>query len=173
MSLATPRAVRERVRADLWARADALDWVALSDAERSAWYERWSKDKEIGGVLSAFMDPRRVRVYIKDALFKPYRASRQQDDEGRVRAFIGDHGVIQRRHEKPAGRLYADGTVVVWGGARQWKSLILSAFLRGVSEGSAGRVAVMFAGSGSVAPETRSLADLLAAKLEVNPIWAG
>ena len=65
MTYKVPLDIRDKMREQLWAKADGLVWTKLSDVERASWYENWAKDKEIGGVLSHFMDPRLVRVYIK------------------------------------------------------------------------------------------------------------
>ena len=65
MSAALPTDIRDRIRQKIWAKADELDWPRISDLERTAWYENWTKDKDVGGVLSHFMDARKVRVYIK------------------------------------------------------------------------------------------------------------
>ena len=67
-----PDDVRDRLRNIVWSRADELGWSSLTDGDRASHYERWTRDKEIGGILAHYMDPRKVRVYIKDSLLKPY-----------------------------------------------------------------------------------------------------
>ena len=42
-------------------------------------YEQWTKDESIGGVLSNYVDTRRVRVYIKDTLLKDYVRNTRSD----------------------------------------------------------------------------------------------
>ena len=71
-----PETIRDDIRARLWAAADSLRWSTLPDAVRAKHYEFWTRDPAIGGRLGHFMDPRKVRVYIKDSLIKPYERSR-------------------------------------------------------------------------------------------------
>lgn len=76
MNMAVAKDVRDNIRKKIWDTADELGWPGLSDIDRATWYENWSKDKDIGGVLAHFMDARKVRVYIKDSLLKPYMRTR-------------------------------------------------------------------------------------------------
>ena len=65
-----PADIKENIRKALWEAAADLDWSGLSDMEKSKYYELWTRDPAIGGQLAHFMDPRQVRVYIKDSLLK-------------------------------------------------------------------------------------------------------
>lgn len=133
MSAALPSDIRENIRLKIWNKADELDWPRISDLERTAWYENWTKDKEVGGVLSHFMDARRVRVYIKDSLLKPYLRSRLQNDWGRVLLAINmdeREARIKKSYDKPHGRQLVDGKVICWGNSREWKSILISVFER-------------------------------------------
>lgn len=133
MSSSVPTEIRALIREKLWRRATELDWSKLSDLDRASWYENWSKDKEIGGTLAHFMDPRKVRVYIKDALIKPYARGKLGADIDKVLAASGltdDASSIRKSFDKPHGRLLLDGRVVCWGNSRDWKSILFSVFER-------------------------------------------
>lgn len=133
MSEMVPKAVRDRFRQVLWSKADSLNWRKLSVLDRTSIYENWAKDKEIGGVLAHYMDPRRVRVYIKDTLMKPYQRARQRDDCGDVLLALGlDSNAIEvvETFTQPHGRLLTDGRVICWGSGRDWKSVVFSVFER-------------------------------------------
>jgi hypothetical protein len=84
-----PEAIRDGIRSPLWAAADDLGWSSLSDAERAKYYELWTKDPAVGGQLAHFMDPRKVRVYIKDSLLKPYERARLSSSEGEIWCLLG------------------------------------------------------------------------------------
>jgi len=133
MSMAVPKDIRDSIKKKIWDKADELGWAGLSDLDRANWYENWSKDKEIGEVLAHFMDPRRVRVYIKDSLLKPYLRSRLEDGAANVLLAAGlaqDGPPIRSTFEKPHGRLLFDGKIVCWGHSKDWKSILVSVFER-------------------------------------------
>ena len=69
-----PETIRDDLRDRLWGAADSLRWSTLPAAERAKHYELWTRDPAIGGRLGHFMDPRKVRVYIKDSLINPTNA---------------------------------------------------------------------------------------------------
>lgn len=133
MSFAVPKDIRDRIRQRIWDKADELNWTSLSVVDRANWYENWSRDKEVGGALAHFMDPRKVRVYIKDSLLKPYLRNRLEDGAEPALLAAGlDHDslTIERTYNKPHGRLLGDGKVVCWGNSRDWKSVLISVFER-------------------------------------------
>ncbi|WP_458762513.1 hypothetical protein [Cupriavidus basilensis] len=133
MSMVMPKEIRDRIRQKIWDKADELDWSKLSDVDRTTWYENWSKDKDVGGALAHFMDPRKVRVYIKDSLLKPYLRSRLEDGTGKALLAVGlsqDAITIRKTYDKPHGRLMLDGKVICWGNSRDWKSIVISVFER-------------------------------------------
>jgi len=72
-----PDEIRRGLREKLWALADTLDWAKLDWYEKSSQYETWTRDPQVGGLLSNYMDQRRIRVYIKDTIMKGYVRSRQ------------------------------------------------------------------------------------------------
>jgi len=133
MSAAMPSDIRDRIRQKIWAKADELDWPRITDVEHTAWYENWSKDKDVGGVLSHFMDSRKIRVYIKDSLLKPYLRSRLQDGWGQVLLSINmkeSEAICKTSYNKPHGRQLLDGRIICWGNSRDWKSVLISVFER-------------------------------------------
>jgi len=136
MSAAVPSDIRDSIKQKIWNKADELGWSKLPDLDRATWYENWSKDKDIGGALSHFMDTRKIRVYIKDSLLKPYLRSRIQDDWPKVAATLGvpsHDNLHKRKFEKPHGVQLLDGKIISWGHSRDWKSILVSVFERSYS----------------------------------------
>lgn len=173
MSLSLPKDIRTRIQDRIWAKADELDWTRLSDLERANWYENWSKDKDIGGVLAHFMDPRKVRVYIKDSLFKPYHRSRLQSDESRIFSILNvDTNVaIEKYYSKPYGRLFADGRIICWGNSRDWKAIIMSVFERAwEAESSAGHAAALIETGKTSDSDVREMVRDIAKRLGLSVI---
>ncbi len=130
-----PDDVRDRLRDRIWSAADELGWSALNDQERSRQYEQWTRDPEIGGTLAHYMDPRKVRVYIKDSLLKPYERARLSGTE---REILGRLGIpadseVTTRYIKPHGILFADRKIVCWGNSRDWKLVLMAMFERAAS----------------------------------------
>ncbi|AIU27177.1 hypothetical protein LV28_12165 [Pandoraea pnomenusa] len=133
MSIAVPTEIRDRIRQKIWSKADELGWSGLSDLDRTVWYENWSKDKDVGGALAHFMDARRVRVYIKDSLLKPYLRTRLEDNADKVLLAAGlglNTATVRDTYDKPHGRLLTDGKIICWGNSRDWKSIVISVFER-------------------------------------------
>ncbi len=133
MTIAVPREIRDGIQQKIWAKADELSWMRISDLERATWYEHWSKEKEVGGVLSHFMDARKVRVYIKDSLLKPYLRSRMQDGWEKAVLALGmstEKVAIKKTYSQPHGRQLLDGRIVCWGSSRDWKLVLISVFER-------------------------------------------
>src|SRR5579863_4483388 len=109
-----PEAIRDGIREKIWAAADELGWSSIRDSERSRYYELWTRDQAIGGQLAHFMDPRKVRVYIKDSLLKPYERARLLETEGKIWQSLGLSPPINVSGSfiKPHGRRLGDGKVV-------------------------------------------------------------
>lgn len=151
MSGNVPKEVKERIQVLIWSKADELAWPRLSDLEHARWYENWAKDSEIGGVLAHFMDPRRVRVYIKDSLLKPYQRNRLHEGWERVSSAL-DLGpaspTTADRFAKPHGRILIDGRVVCWGNSRDWKTILFSVFERAYRSSSRSAYAAVFIETG-------------------------
>jgi len=126
-----PDQIRRGLRQKLWALADDLDWSRLDWYEKSARYEAWTRDAEIGGLLANFMDQRQIRVYIKDTIMKGYVRSRQADVDRPFHALgIEASTEVTEVAERPHGRRLIDGRVIVWGNADDWKLVLTAAHER-------------------------------------------
>ena len=60
----------------LYAAADRLDWEHLPASNRTAQYDDWVTDPEIGGVLTKYMSSENARSWIKDGPMKEYGRAR-------------------------------------------------------------------------------------------------
>lgn len=169
MSTAVPKEIRDRIQQKIWDKADELDWSKLSDLDRTMWYENWSKEKEVGGALAHFMDARKVRVYIKDSLLKPYLRSRLEDGMERVMLAAGlGYGdlAVKKTYDKPHGRLLIDGKVICWGSSRDWKAIVISVFERAYRLDTGIPYAAVFVESGKTAnPGVREMITTVGKKL--------
>lgn len=127
MTVRIPDAIRKGLRQKLWALADTLDWPRLDWYEKSAQYEAWTREQDVGGLLANYMDQRQIRVYIKDTIMKGYVRSRQATT---VRPFaalgLEVDADAAETWERPHGRRLKDGRVIIWGNADDWK-LVLTA----------------------------------------------
>lgn len=89
-----PEDLRRQVIAEVYRRADQLDWEGLAQAQRSGYYDRWLDDPDIGGILIRFMPRERARVWIKDVPMKHY---------ARARSGIGPYaGLVTRQLPGPS-----------------------------------------------------------------------
>ncbi|TXS35109.1 hypothetical protein EAO75_45405 [Streptomyces sp. uw30] len=137
-----PEAVRREVIRDIYRKADELGWDGLSAVDRTAWYNRWVDDKELGGVLTRYMPRERARMWIKDVPMKHYNRARSgigpyADLVGTplpsaydiARIALGEDwsvlgGTLQ---EKPNRCQVTDGRrqmLMIWGSPRNLKSLV-------------------------------------------------
>ena len=125
--MSVPDTTRTTLKARLWRQADSLDWAMLSPTDKSRYYEAWTKNSDIGGRLTRYMDHGKVRVYIKDTLLKDYMRSRLAGSERPFRVFgIPDSVSIAETYTKPHGRRLADGRVICWGRADDWKTILMA-----------------------------------------------
>jgi hypothetical protein len=169
-----PDDVRQRLRAALWARADELGWQNLTWVEKSPIYEAWTKDPEVGGVLSRFMDARQVRVYIKDTVMKGYVRNRQADAAAPLRMLGIDAASVAETFERPHGRRLNDGRVIAWGNAEDWKLVVMALYERSYGDKAcAPYAAVLFQARGKFHDaETRLMVEGAASKLGVaRVLW--
>lgn len=130
-----PEEIRVGLREKLWNAADDLGWASLNDSERSRYYEKWTKDHSIGGQLAHFMDPRKVRVYIKDSLIKSYERARLLDSKAEIWSALEMAAPTEAWEIfiKPHGCRLEDGRVICWGKSRDWKLVLMAVFERGRS----------------------------------------
>lgn len=163
-----PDAAFKRMKNRLWAAADGMNWQTLSDQDKSVLYEQWIRDREVGGVLSRYLDTGNIRVYIKDTIMKPYGRDRIKDFAPIAQLLSLDSAVeVTDTYIKPHGKRLADGKVICWGLARDWKAIILAVFERAYSaNASVPYAAVMMYPSGKYQqPDVRRMIDAAARKL--------
>jgi hypothetical protein len=133
-------------------------------------YEEWIRDPEIGLVLSRYLDPGNIRVYIKDTIMKPFGRERIKEFPliAKLLKLPGDVQVVDS-YIKPHGRRLRDGKVVCWGLSRDWKPILFAVFERAYTAGSAIPFAaiVMFPTGKCQQPEYRRMIETAAEKLGI------
>lgn len=133
----------------------------------------WTETSDLGGRLGLYMDPRQVRVYIKDTLLKPYA---REISANPMRAFrvlgIAESEEAAATYIKPHGRLLADGRQIVWSKASEWKATLMTLYERSFTEGSPYAVVLTEAGAKFAAPFERAVVQSAADKLGIERvIW--
>lgn len=83
------QAKHEAVVRRIYADARKLDWQHCSQSEKTAQYQRWLDDKEVGGVLKQWMDDGEIRVWIKDGPMKEF--ARAMAGKGDYADFLDVH----------------------------------------------------------------------------------
>lgn len=122
-----PTQVREELKRRLWEEADRIGWANLSAPEKAKRYEQWTMEPSIGGLLARYMDKGRVRVYLKDSLLKGYARTRLADATCPLRAAgVPEAAPVAETYVKPHGRRLADGRVICWGRAEDWKLVLMA-----------------------------------------------
>jgi hypothetical protein len=168
-----PMPVRDALRDKLWAQCDDLGWMSLPDTERARYYELWTRDASIGGQLAQVMDARKVRVYIKDSLVKPYVRARLSLNEAEVWRLLGLTNLdrVAQIFIKPHGRRLIDGRVIGWGRSRDWKSVLMAVFERGRAQNSFSSFGVVLLESGKTeADRMRALVRDAAQRLGIDKL---
>jgi hypothetical protein len=168
-----PKLVREHVKGRLWALADQVGWIHLSASEKARHYEHWTTDADLGGTLSRYLDKGRVRVYLKDTLLKDYTRARLADDARPLRVCgIDERPQTTERYIKPHGRRLADGRILCWGRADDWKLVLLGLFERSARQpGSTPCCAVLMRADGKWADQAmRAVVEDAAKRLGVKRI---
>jgi len=168
-----PGALRDALRDKLWGQCDDLGWMSLQDVERARHYELWTRDPSIGGQLAHLMDARKVRVYIKDSLVKPYLRARLSLNEAEVwqRLGLSSTDRVVHTYIKPHGRRTEDGRVIGWGRSRDWKSVVMAVFERGRAQRSFSSFGVVLLESGKTETErSRKLVIEAAQRLGIEKL---
>jgi hypothetical protein len=166
-----PDAVNRRLRDILWGEAERLGWTTMSDQQKSALYEDWLKREDVGQVLSRYLDPGSVRVYIKDTIMKPFVRYRIKDITPVLAALeIANDTPFARDYIKPHGRLFRDGRVICWGLARDWKDVLFSVVERALrTPAGTSYAAVLLYPSGKVSqPSERGLINEASRRLGIQ-----
>lgn len=130
--MSVPENIRSEVLQRLANAADEAGWLSLPAATKSRYYTNWASDPTIGGRLARFLDADRVRLYIKDALMKPYAREKRGGDAAAIFALLGipKDVAVSRSFIKPHGCLLADGRVICWGRANTWKLVLMAVYER-------------------------------------------
>ncbi len=146
--MSVPIAIRESMKKHLWDLADKINWLNLSNTERSRYYANWTREEDIGDILSQYMDLVKVRVFIKDRIMKGYISERSSDPKRCFRILgIEDESMIIRNFKNPSGVILKDGRLICWGRAAEWKSILLSTFERCYEQSNLKSHAIVFFGS--------------------------
>lgn len=125
--MTVPSEVRAAVRKTLWEIADELGWADLSQSDKARRYDIWTRDPSIGGQLGQFMDPRAVRVYLKDTIMKGYGRHSLEFAGPIFDALEIEQDVpVAEEFIKPHGRLLADGRIICWSRASDWKITLIA-----------------------------------------------
>lgn len=126
-----PENIRAEVFEKIWAEADEVGWLHLDSSEKSRLYSHWTEAEEIGGRLGAYMDPRQVRVYLKDTVLKSYSIERMSDPTIARRVLQIDNEVHATEiYTKPHGQRLNDGRIISWSNASDWKLTLFAVFER-------------------------------------------
>lgn len=170
-----PDEIFAKIKARLWAQADRDGWMSLGAQQKSAFYEHWSREKEVGVVLESFMDKADVRVYIKDTIMKPYPRARTSNAAPVMQALgLSATELSIKEFEKPHGLLLFNHRIICWGQAKEWKGVLLAVWERAYRESGKTFAAVLFRPVGKMAqPSERAIVEALAKDLGIERIvWA-
>lgn len=177
MTVRIPDPIRRGLRQKLWGLADGLDWPRRDWYEKSAQYEAWTKDPEVGGLLSNYMDQRQIRVYIKDTIMKGYVRSRQASTTRPFSALgIDGEAEAAETYERPHGRRLQDGRVIVWGSAEEWKLVLTAVHERswGIAGARPFAAVLMWSAGRYDEPRVREMVQDAADKLKIERlVWLG
>lgn len=170
--MSIPTEIREEMKKILWRHADELQWHALGPAEKSKYYTVWTESEAIGRRLSAFMDPRSVRVYIKDTLLKGYGREKLNEYQEQIFRIVGrSEANIRESFIKPHGFRFSDQSIVAWGRADDWKVILGSIFERMEGHMNNDVVVVFFRSAPRfVRNDSRGLVEKAAVRLGVTRI---
>lgn len=172
-----PDEVRDRIRALLWARATGLGWSEMSDSDKSRHYEQWTREPAVGGMLGHYIDPRKVRVYIKDSLLKPYERERVSDSEPEILGLLDINPSLEVMHRyiKPHGLRFLNGQIIAWGRSRDWKLILMAMYERSALQPNSSSFGTVLLESGNTTDSsTRLLVRSAAARLGISRLeWMG
>lgn len=125
--MSTPDELKNEIRDQLWEEADRLEWASLSAKDKTRYYTIWTEMPSVGGRLASLMDPRQVRVYIKDTLLKSYTRERIADPSRPFRVLgLPPETPCVEAYIKPHGRRLADGRLIAWSKATDWKATLIA-----------------------------------------------
>ncbi len=90
-----PPEVELAVVTRLYSDALKLDWSGLRPQQRSAQYDKWVDDPEVGGKLQGYLSPSGARVWIKDGPMKEW--TRAHAGIGKYAKLLDDPVATQRK----------------------------------------------------------------------------
>lgn len=171
--MSVPASVRREIRDRLWAEADRLNWPTLPATDKSRYYTVWTETENVGGALGRYMDPRQVRVYIKDTLLKPYAREASANPALPYRVLgLADGQKTVSTFIKPHGRLLADGRQIAWSKASEWKATLMALHERAFERGTPFAVVLTEAGAKFSLPSQREVVQSAATKLGIERlVW--
>ncbi|MGQ3230233.1 MAG: hypothetical protein ACT6R2_15245 [Blastomonas fulva] len=119
------------------------------------------------------MDPRQVRVYIKDTLLKPYTREISANPDKIFRVLgIPDTEKAVATFIKPHGLLLSDGRHVAWSKASAWKATLLALHERAFEGGTPYAVVLTHAATKFALLSQRAVVENAAYKLEIEHlVW--
>ena len=171
--MTVPAKIREEIKARLWSEANRLNWTTLAPSDKSRYYTIWTETEEVGGRLGRYIDPRQVRVYIKDTLLKAYarESSATHDLAFRVLGLSADT-VTVANYIKPHGRLLEDRRYIAWSKASEWKVTLMALHERAFQKGIPFGAVLTEAGAKYPNKDDRAVVENAANKLGINRvIW--
>lgn len=171
--MSVPTRIRREVKELLWREADRLGWSALTASDKSRYYSVWTEMEGIGGKLGQYLDPRKVRVYIKDTLLKSY-AMEASADPGKIFKVlgIGEDANIAVTYIKPHGCLLADGRQIAWSRASEWKATLMALHERAFAKGEPFAAVLTESASRFRDPSERAVVESATSKLGLKKlIW--
>ena len=171
--LKLPEHIRKEVFEAIWSEADQLGWLKLDSSEKSRLYTQWTEADPIGGRLGAYMDPRQVRVYLKDTVLKSFSIERMSDPTLARRVLkIADEVSVAEVYTKPHGQRLDDGRIIAWSNASDWKLTLFAVFERSYVNSRTSSFGVVFIpNSGKFrAQSERGLVDDAGRRLGIHQI---
>lgn len=169
--MSVPANIREEMRARLWSEADRLNWSTLSASDKSRYYTIWTETEDLGGRLGHYIDPRKVRVYIKDTLLKAYarESSATHDLAFRVLGISPDMLTVET-YIKPHGRLLEDQRHVAWSRASEWKVTLMALHERAFEKGIPFGVVLTEAGAKYSTEQDKAVVESAAKRLGIHRV---
>ena len=170
--MSVPDLIRGQLKLKLWQQADQIGWVNLNTSQKSKFYERWTRDTEIGGVLAHYMNHMHVRVYIKDTLLKGYNGEHNSDPSRPLKALsIPLEAEFIESYVKPHGRLLRDRRLICWGRAEGWQHVLMSVYERSYGKNIRPYAAVLCNARAKFNdPEARGMVELAGSRLGIEEV---
>lgn len=121
-----PNNIRDEIHSRVFQLADDEGYLTNSRTQNANFIERLVQHPEVGRVLAEFMEDRKVRVYIKDAILNRYAKARRNVDPERLPTILADRigGSVAKLEEDESVFLFCStngdflvvglGTLVKW-----------------------------------------------------------